>query len=456
MSVPLRLRGLDPDAKGDPSAVAEGSLAHASEADSLRPRPAVFALVFLVAFDLPASQLLHAALASHIGDWYLLFLPAVVAAAVLYLAEPSAVCASPPALKLWAIAGALTLVAGATSGEQLLATSIRDASLGFIVSAVLVTILQTRASAAWSLRALLWGWCAYLAIGIFFAIAAVADSYLGESPWVNLPMLEKAKYFRYEMLRSGNPYALWFGNSNKASNILLLAFGVFACMNLAGLPCFRSRRATWCFVALTSIHVIATSSRLVLLVFPALLIAWAIMAPVDAQRTQRDRWISVALIVMFLVALLPLYLIIFTTEQDGGVLATLASKGGRVDQLVEIARVIADRPADLVLGFGSGWYGTMRFGSAEAETHNFVVDRLLASGIGGACAVVGAWLCALASAIRATGAARVMLLMLIGSMLLCWIREFSAAYLFRTSLGGVVACVVLSMPQFVSASRRPT
>ncbi len=418
--------------------------------------PLLLFIAWLTPFDLPVSQLLHWAANGTLGDWYLLLLPSVaLAACVVQRAFRAPVHRLPPALLPWTISGLCAVLGAALAGRINFGLSIQDCGLGYLAPAVAAAGIAVHPQRRAILSALLRGWETYLFVGIFSLGYAIWQSYSLGSGWCDFPALQKWTMWRYEMLNSGNAYALWMGNANKASNLLILMLLIAPVMLSidAGSPSRWRMRA---IALLSLVHVLAMCSRLGLLLLPVALLAGGYLRLFSARAVVVTGLAAIAVAVANHSVSLEVLDAVFVGSEEiggGGVLSTFASEGGRFEQWLGIWRTWRPDLQQLLLGFGSGYYGIQSHGTADAETHNFFIDRVLASGLFGLLAVVAALGVAWISTKRLAGQTKWLVRLSIASFVLMCVREFSPAYLFRTSLAGVVVALLLSLPTMVEGGR---
>jgi hypothetical protein len=418
--------------------------------------PLLLFIAWLTPFDLPASQVLHWAVSGTLGDWYLLLLPSVGLAASLaprILHAP--VQALPAALIPWIISGVCAVLGALLAGKVALAWSIQDCGLGYCIPAAAVAGITVHPQRREILSALLRGWDAYLFLGIPVLGYAVWQSSSLGSGWWDFPPIQKWTMWRYEMSNSGNAYAMWFGNANKASNLLILMLLVAPVMlSIDGASPNRWRMRI--LALLSSIHVLAMCSRLGLLLLPMALLAGGYLRPISMRTLALAGTAAVAVAAANLSASIEVLSALFMGSPEsggGGVLSTFASEGGRFEQWLEIWRTWHPDLQELLLGYGSGYYGIQSFGTADAETHNFFIDRILASGVLGLLAALTAVVVAWIGTKRLDGRSKWLVRLSIASFVLMCVREFAPSYLFRTSLAGVVVAIVVSLPT-MAATRR--
>ena len=418
--------------------------------------PLLLFITWLTPFDLPVSQLLHWAVSSTVGDWYLLLLPSVIlAACVAQRVFHAPMHRLPPALLPWAISGTCTVFGAVLAGKANPSWSIRDCFLGYLVPALAVAGISVHPRRREIFSALLRGWEAYLFIGTFALGYAVWQSVSLGSGWWDFAPLQKWTMWRYEMSNSGNAYALWFGNANKASNLLILMLLVAPVMlTIDGANPRRWRMRL--LALLSSAHVLAMCSRLGLLLLPLALLVGGYLRPLSMRTLALVGGAAAAVAAANHSESMAVVDALFMGSQEsggGGLLSTFASEGGRFEQWLEIRRTWQPDLQEILLGYGSGYYGIQSFGYAEAETHNFFIDRLLASGALGLLATLTALLVAWMGTTRLDGRSKWLVRLSIASFVLMCVREFAPSYLFRTSLAGAVVAVLVSLPTMAAARR---
>jgi O-antigen ligase len=418
--------------------------------------PLLLFIAWLTPFDLPVSQLLHWAMFGTVGDLYLLLLPSVVlAACVAHRIFHATAQGLPPALPLWAISGTCTVLGAVLSGKVNPSWSIQDCVLGYYVPAVAVAGIAVHPQRRAIFSALLRGWEAYLLLGTFALGYAIWQSMSIGSGWWDFPPLQKWTMWRYEMSNPGNAYALWFGNANKASNLLILMLLVVpVTLSIDGAPPGRWRMR--CLALLSSAHVIAMCSRLGLLLLPVALLAGGYLRPLPMRTLALASAAAVVAAAANHSVSMEILDALFMGSQEsggGGLLSTFASEGGRFEQWLEIWRTWQPDLQEFLLGYGSGYYGIQSFGTADAETHNFFIDRILASGVLGLLAVLMALLVAWIGTKRLHRRSQWLVRLTIASFVLMCVREFAPSYLFRTSLAGVVVAILVSLPTMAAARR---
>jgi len=410
-------------------------------------------IAWLVPFDLPVSQARHWALAGTIGNWYLAFLPSVVLAACLvHQLNQAPVGGVSPALIPWVISGVCGVYGAVLAAKVSAAWSVQDCVIGYFVPALLAAGVSLSPKRHEIISALIRGWEIYLLLGIFTLGYGIWQSYSGGSGWQNFAPLQKWTMWRYELANRGNTYALWFGNANKASNLfipLLLMAPVL--LSIDGAAPSQSRMRWIGF--LSAIHILAMCSRLGSLLLPVALVAGGYFRPLPRWVLAAAAAIVVAIAAANLSALVEVGRAIFVNPEEaggGGVLSTFASEGGRFQDWTTIWSAWNPDVGDLLFGSGSGNYGFATFGTTDAETHNYFLDRILAAGLPGLLAVFVALYAAWKGTARLTGRSRWLIRLSIVSFMLMCVREYSPAYLFRTSLAGVVVAILLSMPTMMA------
>jgi len=410
-------------------------------------------IAWLVPFDLPVSQARHWALAGTIGNWYLAFLPSVVLAACLvHQLNQAPVGGVSPALIPWVISGVCGVYGAVLAAKVSAAWSVQDCVFGYFVPALLAAGVSLSPKRHEIISALIRGWEAYLLLGIFTLGYGIWQSYSMDSGWQNLAPLMKWTMWRYELSNPGNAYAFWFGNANKASNLfILLLLMAPVLLSIDGAAPSQSRMRWIGF--LSAIHILAMCSRLGLLLLPVALVAGGYFRPLTRWALAAAAAIVVAIAAANLTALVEVGRAIFVNPEEaggGGVLSTYTKEGGRFEEWMELWSAWHPDLGELLFGSGAGNYGLATFGRPEPETHNYFIDRILAAGTFGLLAVFVALLAAWIGAARLTGQSRLLVRLSIVSFMLMCVREYSPAYLFRTSLAGVVVAILLSMPTMMA------
>lgn len=406
-------------------------------------------LAWLTPFDLPASQVLHWAMAGTLGNGYLLLLPSVVLGACLsHRAFLSPVNRLPSALLPWILGGICGVFGAVFAGLVDPMWSIQDCVLGYCVPAVVAAGIAVQPRRRTIFSALVSGWEAYLVLGLIALAYAVWQSVSSGSGWWNFTPMQRWLMWRYEMMNPGNAYAFWFGNANKATNLLVLMLFIGPMMLAVDGAPPDTRRMRTCAL-LSSIHVLAMGSKLGLLLLPVALLAGGYVRLTSASRLVLLAAAAVSFAAWSHPSSMGSLGEIFLGPDDdgvGGLFSTFASEGGRFDQWRSIWIEWQPDLQQLLLGFGSGYYGIASFGSADAESHNFFIDRLLAAGVMGLLAVFASFLLAWFGTRSLPGRQRLLLRLAICSLVLMCIREYSPSYLYRTSFAGVVVAMLLSLP----------
>jgi hypothetical protein len=410
-------------------------------------------IAWLTPFDLPASQVLHWALSGTLGNWYLLLLPSVGLAAftanrIVFVP----IHRLPPALFPWVISGMCAVLGALIAGKVNLALSIQDCGLGYVIPAAAAAGIGVHPDRRAILSALFRGWDAYMFLGIPVLGYAILQSIsLGTGWWDGSP-LQRWTMWRYELSNAGNVYALWFGNANKASNVLILML-LIAPVALAvdGAP--PSPRRMRISALLSTMHLMAMCSRLGLLLLPVALLAGGYLKPLSRRTLVLAGAVTVAVAAAGYSALIEVLSALFVGSPEaggGGVLSTFAAEGGRFEQWLEVWRTWHPSLHELLVGYGSGYYGIQTFGTSDAETHNFLIDRILASGALGLLAVVTGLLIAWMGTKGLDARSMWLVRLSIASLILMSVREFSPSYLFRTSFAGVVVAILISLPKITA------
>lgn len=412
-------------------------------------------IVWLVPFDLPVSQALHWALAGTIGNWYLVLLPSVVLGVCLaHRIVHASVAEFPLALIPWAFSGLCSLFGALLSAKASPAWSVQDCALGYCVPVLVAGGISLSPKRRTIVSALISGWEAYLLLGTLALGYGVWQSHSIGSGWQDFAPLQKWSMWRYELSNPGNAYALWFGNANKASNLFILMLLMApALLSIDGAPPSRWRMRR--IGLLSAIHILAMCSRLGLLLLPVALLAGGYFRPLSTRVLAAVAAIAIVIVVSNPSAPVGVVSALFVNNEEaggGGVLSTYAAEGGRLEQWAAVWSVWPPDFGELLLGSGSGTYGLETFGRPEPETHNYFIDRILVAGTFGLLAVFVALLAAWIGAARLTGQSRLLVRLSIVSFMLMCVREYSPAYLFRTSFAGVVVAVLLSLPTI--AARR--
>jgi len=240
----------------------------------------------------------------------------------------------------------------------------------------------------------------------------------------------------------------------QASNLFILMLLMApALLSIDGAPPSRWRMRR--IGLLSAIHILAMCSRLGLLLLPVALLAGGYFRPLSTRVLAAVAAIAIVIVVSNPSAPVGVVSALFVNNEEaggGGVLSTYAAEGGRLEQWAAVWSVWPPDLGELLLGSGSGTYGLETFGTPEPETHNYSIDRILAAGTFGLLAVFVALLAAWIGAARLTGQSRLLVRLSIVSFMLMCVREYSPAYLFRTSFAGVVVAVLLSLPTI--AARR--
>jgi len=408
-------------------------------------------LFFLIPFDLPISEFLHATLHASLSSFYLLFLPTSMLAIVFILIYRSRKGMWSVTMAAWVFSGFMGIVGVINGSFSSIDTALRDAWLGYAAPAILTCVLVNHSSRQRLVSSFLLGWIVYLSIGVGALAFTVWQGYKDNSPWSTLEYMDQWRFFRYEMMNDGNIYAIWLGNANKASNLILIIMAIAPLLLcLDGTKISRSHMLA--IFLLSGFHILILCSRLGLLLFPFVFLACGYSSYI--------RRIFYVLLIVFLISIWNnsfdgfldgiKKLFVDSNEKEGITwLSTYAQKDGRFDQWSHIFQTWTFDPASILFGLGSGEYGMVYHDYPEAETHNYFLDRLLSAGVLGLGGVFVAITTAWRKARLMNPHSRRIVRLSILIFVLISFREFSPAYLFGTSLGGVVVCIMLELPSMV-------
>ena len=409
------------------------------------------ALAFLMAMDLPLSQALSGVLGRFIGPVYLLLLPtSLLAIGSILLSRRYRVSIS---LLCWLLSGLASIVVSVALATHP-TLGLFDGWLGYI-SPVLVVAAYAAAGPALRM-ACLRGFLSGVLVAWLVGLLLLAWSWhmaTGEATvWASSGFFNQVLTWRYEMGRLGYPYMHWMGNANKASDVILLIILLLPVLaSRTGRPVGRwFANGLIVITILGIVHLLAMGSRLTLFFLPVVLF---LVTGFFNRGSRGRKWLIAILMVALLMAAaqasgLVERVILNRSGVSGAtnetVLGSFESQGGRLDQWRGILGSWRAEPVGAIRGVGVGEYGLARHGYPEAGTHNFFLDRVFEGGLIAAAFAAAAVAIGMLQAIRLPRGVRWHMMLGIGFLALVMMREFSPAYLFRTSLPGVLACFLIS------------
>ena len=155
-------------------------------------------------------------------------------------------------------------------------------------------------------------------------------------------------------------------------------------------------------------------------------------------------WASYSAAIMYLLT---------TRSTSGESEGFLGSYGSRVALFQEVVQYSAEHLNSFLFGLGTSGYSVLMYGSEIVSTHNTFLDTLVESGVGGLALLLAIMGLMLVASVRAgrLGTERWVGTVAVLSLAMLMTREFTFAYLFATSLGGVcfvALFVYLSAPEY--------
>jgi len=358
---------------------------------------------------------------------------------------------------LFVISGTIPVATSIVTGG-ILSLAVREAWLGHIAPAIIVmgilTLPPLVARRLWV--AFFAGWCLYLLV----ALLAVAGSTPSDG-WRALGPSARLVMWKFEMLDTSLLFTRWVGNSNKASNVLLLglllapAFMGLRRSMFIGDAVSDDRRGTdpvrlvaAVYFVLATLLMVLLYSRACLFLLPIAVVAggwWSVFR-------KRSSRIALAGYVAMLTAIMvglpttrnALFFGSYPTGESQGFLSTYTMEGGRFDQAQDVLGGLAEE-SNWLFGVGSGQYGMQTSGSADAGTHNYLLDIWLAGGIlSFVLSLLWICICATYSGLRWREPSGRLGIVAIFMLLLLMSREYSAAYLGALSMGGIFIMLVIA------------
>ena len=409
-------------------------------------------LAFLMPFDLPVSQALSGIVGRVIGPPYLLLLPTsllAIGSIIFWRRFRFSV-----SLLCWLLSGLAAIVISLAFATYP-TLGLFDGWLGY-VSPVLIVAAYAAASpefrvsclrgfvlgvlVAWLVGLLLLAWSWHVAMGV-------------ASPWASASFSAQVLTWHSAMSQVNTPYIQWMGNANKASDVILLIILLLPMLaSRTGRPIGR-----WFVYGIIMsmiigiVHLVAMGSRLTLFFLPIVLI---LMAWRYSSGSNRRKWLILILMVGALAVtaqasgLVDRVLLnrggVLLVTADEPIFGSFVSEGGRIDQWRGIFELWQAEPVDAIRGIGVGEYGLNHRGYPEAGTHNFFLDRMFEGGLIAAALAAAAVVLGILQAIRLPRGVRWPMMLGIGFLVMAMMREFSPAYLFRTTLPGVLACFLIN------------
>ncbi|MCR9191737.1 MAG: hypothetical protein NXI01_03670 [Gammaproteobacteria bacterium] len=235
----------------------------------------------------------------------------------------------------------------------------------------------------------------------------------------------------------GSWFFLIVGNVNKQSNYLLMSMLLGPML----LELEEPDRLYSVYVVLATVLLILLCSRATLMLLPIVLFLNKRYFLPLSMKTRVLAWLLlVILLAMTFDHLLTIFKFVFLNiRREGQVVDIMGTMNNRLSQWGALSEIIED-PSVLIHGIGIANYGLMLGGGPGTGTHNLFLDHLVASGLYG---VIVLGFIVVYGLIKALFISDKRVLMGYIFFLALAFREYTFAYAFVTSMGGLIFIFLL-------------